>query len=66
MVRNVGPLPPVYKLSPLFTAEQVVGAALVELERPGLVALVDLRSKLLWRAYRAAPALVDRVVRAAR
>ncbi len=66
MVRNLDTLPPVYKLSPLFTAEQVVDAALRELSRPGLVALVDLRSKALWRVARLAPALLDLVVRAAR
>lgn len=66
MVRNLEKLPPVYKLSPLFTAEEVADAALRELERPGLVALVDLRSKALWRVARLAPRLLDLVVRSAR
>lgn len=66
MVRDLPSLPPVYKLSPLFTADAVVDAALRELDRPGLVALVDLRSKALWRVGRWAPSLLDLVVRAAR
>src|SRR5690606_33214297 len=39
MVRNLPSLPPVYKLSPLFSANEIAGAALRELDRPGLVAL---------------------------
>lgn len=66
MVRNLGKLPPVYKLSPLFSADEVASAALRELDRPGLVALVDLRSKALWRVARFAPRVLDLVVRAAR
>jgi NAD(P)-dependent dehydrogenase (short-subunit alcohol dehydrogenase family) len=66
MVRNLEKLPPVYKLSPLFSAEDVAIAALREMDRPGLIALVDVRSKALWRIARVAPAIVDRVVRSAR
>jgi NAD(P)-dependent dehydrogenase (short-subunit alcohol dehydrogenase family) len=63
MVRALPTLPPIYKLSPLFSAEVVVDAALRELDRPGLVSLVDLRSKALWRVARLAPRLLDVIVR---
>lgn len=66
MVRALERVPPIYKLSPLFSADAVVDAALRELDRPGLVSLVDLRSKALWRAARLAPRLLDAVVRRAR
>jgi NAD(P)-dependent dehydrogenase (short-subunit alcohol dehydrogenase family) len=66
MVRDLSTLPPVYKLSPLFTADEVVDAALRELDRPGLVGLVDLRSKALWRVGRWVPAVLDLVVRSVR
>lgn len=66
MVRDLPRRPPVYSLSPLFSADVIVDAALRELERPGLVALVDARSRALWRVGRWAPALLDRVVRYAR
>jgi NAD(P)-dependent dehydrogenase (short-subunit alcohol dehydrogenase family) len=66
MVRNLAKLPPVYKLSPLFSAEHVADVALRELDRPGLVALVDVRSKALWRVARFAPLVLDLVVRSAR
>lgn len=66
MVRALPKVPPIYKLSPLFSAEAVVDAALRDLERPGLVSLVDLRSKALWRVARLAPRLLDIVVRRAR
>lgn len=66
MVRDLPRLPGVYRLSPMFTADQVVDAALRDLETPGLVQLVDVRSKLTWRANRLLPGLVDRVIRLAR
>lgn len=66
MVRALPERPPIYKLSPLFSAEAVVDAALADLDRPGLVSLVDLRSKALWRAARLAPRLVDAIVRRVR
>ncbi|HEY8429323.1 MAG TPA: SDR family NAD(P)-dependent oxidoreductase [Sandaracinaceae bacterium] len=66
MVRKLEKLPPVYKLSPLFSAETVADAALREVERPGLVALVDLRSKALWRVARFVPRALDLIVRFAR
>lgn len=66
MVRALPELPPVYKLSPMFSAAEIVEAWLREVERPGLYALVDVRSKALWRVARFAPRLVDLIVRNAR
>ncbi|MFK7990160.1 MAG: SDR family NAD(P)-dependent oxidoreductase [Sandaracinaceae bacterium] len=63
MVRDLPSLPPIYKLSPLFSAEQVIDAFLRELRRPGWIALVDLRSKLLSRVARITPGVLDRIVR---
>ena len=63
MVREIEDLPPVYKLSPLFTAKQVIDAYLDQLDRPALVALVDLRSKALHRVARLAPGVLDAIVR---
>ncbi len=66
MVRNLESLPPIYKLSPLFSPDEIAGAALREIDRPGLLALVDLRTKALWRVARLAPALLDVIVRSVR
>lgn len=66
MVRNLPRRPPVYKLSPLFSAETIVASWLEQLDRPERVALVDLQSKLMWRADRLAPRVVDLVMRLAK
>lgn len=66
MVRDLEALPPIYKLSPLFSAQQVIDAYLADLDADRLVTLVDLRSKALHRVARFAPALLDRIVRRAR
>jgi NAD(P)-dependent dehydrogenase (short-subunit alcohol dehydrogenase family) len=66
MLRDLPKLPPIYRLSPLFSADRVATVAIREIDRPGLVALVDARSKLLWRVSRAVPALLDVIVRASR
>lgn len=66
MVRNLERRPPIYKLSPLFSAETVVEGWLDQLDRRDRVALVDLQSKALWRLDRLAPRVVDLVVRLAR
>lgn len=63
MVHNLPRRPPIYKLSPLMSAEQVVTAALRALDRRDWLILVGARSKALWRVNRAAPGLVDTVVR---
>lgn len=66
MVKNLATLPPIYKLSPLFSARDVVHAFLDDLDRPGWISLVDLRSHALWRVGRFVPAVLDVVVRSAR
>jgi NAD(P)-dependent dehydrogenase (short-subunit alcohol dehydrogenase family) len=66
MVRALKELPPVYKLSPMFTATQVIDAWFRELDRPALLALVDLRSKALWTVSRIAPPILTAIVRSAR
>jgi NAD(P)-dependent dehydrogenase (short-subunit alcohol dehydrogenase family) len=63
MVQKLDRLPPVYQLSKMFTAEQVVDGALKALERPEWLLLIDAKSKLLWRVGRAAPELVTKIVR---
>lgn len=65
MVRALPTLPPVYRLSPIFSARQVVDAFFRELERPGLLALVDLRSRALWAVSRVAPPLLTALIRRA-
>jgi short-subunit dehydrogenase len=64
MVRNLPRRPPIYKLSPLVSAERVVTAALRALDGRDWLILIDARSKALWHVNRAAPAVVDRIVRA--
>ncbi|MGE0792262.1 MAG: SDR family NAD(P)-dependent oxidoreductase [Sandaracinaceae bacterium] len=65
MVRNLAKVPPIYKLSPLFSATEVIDAYFAGLEAQGWIALVDLRSKALWRVGRFAPWILDAVVRRA-
>lgn len=65
MVRNLAELPPVYKLSRMFSAEEVVDGALAGLDGDDWILLVDLGSKALWRVGRIAPTLLDLVVRRA-
>ncbi len=66
MVRDLPRKPPIYKLSKLYSAEQIVEAALADFESSAWVTLVDLGSKALWRVARFAPAVLDRVVSIAR
>ncbi len=63
MVRSLEKVPPVYKLSRLYTATEVVDATFRGLEGDEPVLLVDVGSKAMWRASRIAPGLLDRVVR---
>ncbi len=63
MVRKLDRLPPVYRMSKMFSAEEVVDGALRALEGPDWILLVDAKSKLLWRVGRAAPELVTRIIR---
>jgi short-subunit dehydrogenase len=66
MVRALEKLPAVYKLSPLFSAEDVVDATLAALDRSSFVVLVDQQSRAMYAVSRAAPSIVDRIVRRAR
>ncbi len=66
MVRQLPRVPPIYRLSPLFSAEEIVDAYFAELDTPGLIQLVDLRSRALHRVARIAPGLLDRLVRLVR
>lgn len=65
MVRDLETVPAIFDLSSRLSAREIVDAWIEELERPGLIALVDLRSKALWRAGRYLPGLLDRIVRSA-
>jgi NAD(P)-dependent dehydrogenase (short-subunit alcohol dehydrogenase family) len=66
MVRNLEKVPAVYKLSRLYTAEEVVAATIDGLDRSGFLIFVDAKSRAMYAANRAAPAIVDRIVRGAR
>ena len=67
MVQNLSEVPPVYKLSRLFTAEEVVNKALKGLRGSGWLMLTDMNSKAMRWADRMMPWLVDGIVnRAAR
>ncbi len=63
MVRQLEKVPPVYRLSRLYSAEEVVDAALRGLEGRSFAILVDASSKLLHKVGAIAPGVVDRVVR---
>lgn len=63
MVRDLAKVPPIYKLSRLFTADEVVDAALRGLDRRAFAILVDTNSKLLHKVGALAPGLMDRIVR---
>lgn len=63
MVRNLERLPPIYKLSKMFTAEQIAEAGLAGLERRPWIMLVDLNSKALHRVGAVLPGLVDQIIR---
>ncbi|MEM9195322.1 MAG: SDR family NAD(P)-dependent oxidoreductase [Myxococcota bacterium] len=62
MVRNLQYRPPVYRLSRLFSAEEIVAETLAKLDRRGFVILIDTTSKALWRVARTAPQIVDFIV----
>ncbi|MCA9617032.1 MAG: SDR family NAD(P)-dependent oxidoreductase [Sandaracinus sp.] len=63
MVRDLAKVPPIYKLSRLYSAEEVVDATLKNLDRRGFVLLVDAYSKLLHKVGAVAPGVVDRIIR---
>lgn len=63
MVTDLPERPPIYKLSRLYSAEEVVTGALRALDRRSWLMLVDARSKAMWRVNRAAPGVLDVLVR---
>ncbi|HJL02056.1 MAG TPA: SDR family NAD(P)-dependent oxidoreductase [Polyangiaceae bacterium LLY-WYZ-15_(1-7)] len=65
MVQQLERLPPIYKLSKMFTAEEIVDAALKGLDRRAWIQLVDLSSKALLKVGALAPGVVDRIIRLA-
>ncbi|MDP3275828.1 MAG: SDR family oxidoreductase [Deltaproteobacteria bacterium] len=66
MVRNLAKVPPIYRLSRLYSAEEIVGASLRSLDDPAWISMVDVGSKAMWRLSRWAPSLVDRIVQLAK
>lgn len=65
MVQELEHRPAVYDLSRLYTAEEVVTAALKGIEKRRFLLFVDAGSKSLHRVGRVAPGLVDYIVRRA-
>ncbi len=62
MVRDLEKVPPVYKLSRMFSAEEIVDSALRGLDGKRDVLLVDLGSKVTRRVNQLAPSVLDRVL----
>ena len=65
MVRSLPRLPPIYKLSKMFSADQVVDAAMRGIEKRSWILLVDLNSRALERIGALMPGVLDRVIRLA-
>jgi hypothetical protein len=65
MVRSLASVPPVYKLSRMFTAEEIVDSALRGLERDQDVLFVDMGSRATRRLNQLVPGILDRVLYAA-
>ena len=65
MVRDLVQRPPVYKLSRLYSAEEIVRSTLERLPRRNWILLVDPGSRVLRAMDGVAPSLVDRIVRMA-
>jgi short-subunit dehydrogenase len=62
MVHALDEIPPVYRLSRLYSAAEVVDAALLGLETDAFKILVDAGSKALHRVDGVAPGVVDRLI----
>jgi NAD(P)-dependent dehydrogenase (short-subunit alcohol dehydrogenase family) len=62
MVRSLASVPPVYKLSRTFTAEEIVDSALRGLEGDQGVLFVDLSSRATRRLNQLVPGVLDRVL----
>lgn len=67
MVSDLPKRPPIYRLSKLFSADEVVDATLRTLDegRGDWRILIDASSRLTWRVNRLAPKVVDVITRAA-
>lgn len=59
MVRSLPRLPPIYRLSRMFTADEVVSASIAGLEGRGFLQLVDPKSRLTRIVDAIAPRVVD-------
>jgi 3-dehydrosphinganine reductase len=62
MVRNLSSVPPVYKLSRMFSAEEIVDSALAGLDGRDDVLLVDLGSRATRRLNQLVPGVLDRIL----
>jgi hypothetical protein len=62
MVQSLESLPAVYKLSRLFSAEEIVNKALKGLRGSGWLMFTDLNSKAMHWADRLMPSVVDGIV----
>jgi len=58
-VRSLPRLPPIYRLSRMFTADEVVSASIAGLEGRGFLQLVDPKSRLTRIVDAIAPRVVD-------
>lgn len=65
MVRDLERLPPIYKLSRLYSAEEIVASSMGQIERGGFLQLVDATSRATHLATALVPGLVDRIVQRA-
>ncbi|MAQ13201.1 MAG: hypothetical protein CMN30_00175 [Sandaracinus sp.] len=65
MVRDLPRRPPVYRLSKLYGAEEIVAATLKQLEGRRWLLLVDVGSRALHALDGVVPSLVDRIIRIA-
>ncbi len=65
MVQQLESLPPIYKLSRMFTADEIADAGLKGIEQRKWLMLVDVGSKALHRLGGVVPGLVDQIVRIA-
>lgn len=66
MFQNAENKPAIFKLSPVFSAEEIVDVGLKGMARDEWLILVDAASKVVRRVDRLVPGLVDRIVRLAK
>ncbi len=63
MVQSLEKVPPIYKLSKLYSAAEIVGTTLKQLDKREWLILVDPGSKVLHAIDSVLPGVVDRIVR---